>query len=79
MTFLCVPEKCGISIITPADKETPILCTAHNCERRVSPTCGSCKYYAEYDGVCCCYKSEHVADFTSPDDECRCWRKKEDA
>ena len=79
MTFLCVPEKCDISIITPADKEAPILCTAHNCERRVSPTCGSCKFYAEHKGVCCCYKSEHVADFTAPDDECRCWRKKEDA
>lgn len=51
MTFLCVPEKCDI--ITLADKETPILCTAHNCE--------------------------HVADFTDLDDECRCWRKKEDA
>lgn len=40
---------------------------------------GSCKYYAEYDRVCCYYKSEHVADFTDLGDECRCWRKKEDA
>lgn len=48
-------------------------------ESVISHVCGNCKHYAEYDGVCCCYKSEHVADFTSPDDGCCCWRKKEDA
>ena len=77
MKFLCVPAKCDF--IATMDKEIPIPCTAQNCERRVSPTCGTCKYYAEYEGVCCYYNSVHVADFVAADDSCRYWRKKEDA
>lgn len=58
---------------------TPEECTAHKCKEKAAPTCGTCKYYAEYEGVCCYYRSEHVADFVAADDRCRYWRKKEDA
>ena len=36
-------------------------------------TCSTCRWYAEFDGVCCNYKSEHRADFTEPENSCECW------
>lgn len=36
-------------------------------------TCRECKYYEEYEGVCCKYESEHVADFVDEDDSCDCF------
>ena len=32
MSYLCTPEEC----------------TAHKCKEKAAPTCGTCKYYAEY-------------------------------
>ncbi len=32
--------------------------------------CDNCKYYEPYNGVCCCYKSEWVADFRDEEDTC---------
>ena len=39
-------------------------------------TCENCKYYEPYNGVCCCYKSEWVADFR--DDTCEEFERKEE-
>lgn len=38
--------------------------------------CSNCELYAQDEEVCCNYKSEHVADFTSPDDVCEEWEEK---
>lgn len=32
--------------------------------------CGTCKYHANYEGVCCNADSEYVADFTSEYFQC---------
>lgn len=74
----------SLIINTHLGTDDVVFCTGtcEQCTVQIHETahiCRNCKHYAEYEGVCCCYKSEHVADFTSPDDECRCWRKKEDA
>lgn len=36
--------------------------------------CRECKYYEEPEGVCCYYKSEHIADFVDEDNSCE-WFK----
>ena len=33
-------------------------------------TCENCKYYEQFNGVCCNAKSEWVADFRDEDDVC---------
>lgn len=33
--------------------------------------CKNCKWYAEFEGVCCNGDSEHRADFTSEDFSCK--------
>lgn len=40
-------------------------------------TCATCKYYAEFEGVCTNGESEYCADFTSPDDYCGLWEANE--
>ena len=40
--------------------------------------CCTCKWYAEFEGVCCNYESENCADFTSMDDYCGLWEGKEE-
>lgn len=35
--------------------------------------CCTCKWYAEYEGVCCNRKSEHLYDFRCLDDTCEEW------
>lgn len=40
--------------------------------------CGTCKWYAEFEGVCCCADSEWTADFRCLDDNCLEWTSKED-
>ncbi len=40
--------------------------------------CSTCKYYAEYEGVCCNGDSEHCADFRGLDDTCEKWEKNEE-
>ena len=46
-------------------------------ESGISHICGNCKHYAEYEGVCCYYKSEHVADCIAADDGCQYWMEKD--
>lgn len=36
-------------------------------------TCATCRWYAEWEGVCCNGDSEHRADLTEPEDACECW------
>lgn len=40
--------------------------------------CCTCKWYAEYEGVCCNGKSEHRADFRCLDDTCEEWEQDAD-
>lgn len=40
--------------------------------------CSTCKYYAEYEGVCCNGGSEHCADFRGLDDTCEKWKENEE-
>ena len=35
--------------------------------------CCTCKWYAEFEGVCCNADSEWTADFRCLDDTCDCW------
>lgn len=37
--------------------------------------CSTCKWYAEYEGVCCNGSSEHIADFRYLDDTCEKWEE----
>lgn len=37
-------------------------------------TCHSCKWYAEFEGVCCCGESEWCADWPpNPEEGCDKW------
>lgn len=40
--------------------------------------CCTCKWYAEFEGVCCCGDSKFRADFRCLDDTCDCWTNGED-
>lgn len=40
--------------------------------------CCTCKWYAEFEGVCCCADSEWTADFRDNDYVCECWEEKAD-
>lgn len=50
------------------------FCTAQTPE--TTHICRNCKHYAEYEGVCCYYKSERVADFVGEDYSCKQWSAK---
>lgn len=39
----------------------------------MSKTCGTCRWYEDFQGVCCNGDSEFCADFTEPEDGCECW------
>ena len=47
-------------------------------KREIKKYCCTCKWYAEFEGVCCCGDSEFRADFRSLDDTCDCWASKVD-
>lgn len=84
MIFVC-DGKNGPIIDTHFDANNDTVVCNGKCvccairSRGKAHICGNCKYYAEYEGVCCYYRSEHVADFVAADDGCRYWRKKENA
>ena len=40
--------------------------------------CCTCKWYTEFEGVCCCGDSEFRADFRCLDDTCNCWTSRKD-
>ena len=35
--------------------------------------CSTCRWYEDYQGVCCNGDSPNRADFTEPEDCCECW------
>lgn len=39
-------------------------------------SCGTCAWYAEFEGVCCNGDSEYRADFRCLDDTCKYWKHK---
>ena len=42
------------------------------------PSCGMCRWYDRYSGVCCNADSEHRADFMDGEESCDGWEKRED-
>ncbi len=38
--------------------------------------CGRCRWYAEFEGVCCNGDSEHRADFMGAEEGCAQWEGK---
>ena len=40
--------------------------------------CATCRWYAEFEGVCCNGDSEWRADFTEPEDCCECWEGRDE-
>ena len=63
MNFYCTTEHCSCMGIKQFSAGKAIRCTAESCENKSEPSCGSCKWYAEPEGVCVNDQSEHVADF----------------
>ena len=41
--------------------------------------CRTCRWYAEYEGVCCNGDSEHRADFVDEDYYCDEWEENDNA
>lgn len=41
-------------------------------------TCSACRWYAEFEGVCCNGDSENRADFTGPEDGCEEWEGRDE-
>ena len=37
--------------------------------------CATCRWYEDYQGVCCNGDSPNRADFTDPKDGCECWEE----
>lgn len=63
MDIYCTTEHCSCMGIKQFSAGKAIRCTAESCENKSEPSCGSCKWYAEPEGVCVNDQSEHVADF----------------
>ena len=40
--------------------------------------CSTCKYYAPFEGVCCCGESRWCGEFRDKDWYCRRWEERED-
>lgn len=39
-------------------------------------SCGTCAWYAEFEGVCCNGSAESRGDFRDSDYVCECWERK---
>ena len=46
---------------------------------KLALTCGNCKWYEPFCGVCCNGDSEHRADFPLEDETCEEWEEQNDA
>lgn len=42
----------------------------------MTKTCSTCRWYEDFNGVCCNGDSEYRADFTEPEDGCECWEER---
>lgn len=78
MNFYCTAEKCPCMGIIQFGNNKIVRCTAHNCEDRVEPSCGSCRWHDAFSWVCFNGRSEHRADFTDPEDSCKEWEKRDE-
>lgn len=78
MDIYCTAEHCSCMGIKQFSAGKSIRCTAESCENKSEPSCGSCKWYAEPEGVCVNDQSEHVADFVWDECGCKEWEKKDD-
>jgi hypothetical protein len=78
MSFYCTAGRCLRRGIVKFGNNKVVRCTAHNCGDRTEPSCGSCKWYAEPEGVCVNDQSEHVADFVWDKRGCKEWEKKDE-
>lgn len=52
-------------VVLPKFKEAPMK----------PKCCSTCKWYEDFQGVCCNGDSEHRADFTDPEDGCEEWEE----
>lgn len=77
MDIYCTTEHCSCMGIKQFSAGKAIRCTAESCENKSEPSCGSCKWYAEPEGVCVNDQSEHVADFVRDECGCKEWEKRE--
>lgn len=78
MTFYCTTEHCSCIGIRQFADNKAVRCTADTCENKTEPSCGSCKWHAEPEGVCVNALSEHVADFVWDERGCGEWEKKDE-
>ena len=78
MNFYCITEHCSCIGIKQFSAGKAIRCTAESCKNKSEPSCGSCKWYAEPEGVCVNDQSEHVADFVWDERGCKEWEKKDE-
>lgn len=72
----CTTEHCSCMGIKQFSAGKAIRCTAESCKNKSEPSCGSCKWYAEPEGVCVNDQSEHVADFVWDERGCKNGRRK---
>lgn len=79
MNFYCTTEHCPCMGIKQFSAGKVIQCTAEFCKNKSEPSCGSCKWYEEPEGVCVNDQSEHVADFVWDKRGCKEWEKKDDS
>nr|DAP01200.1 MAG TPA: hypothetical protein [Caudoviricetes sp.] len=77
MNFYCTTEHCSCMGIKQFSAGKDIRCTAESCKNKSEPFCGSCKWYAEPEGVCVNDQSERVADFVWDERGCKEWEKRE--
>lgn len=52
MNFYCTTEHCSCMGIKQFSAGKAVRCTAESCKNKSEPSCGSCKWYAEPEGVC---------------------------
>nr|DAU44138.1 MAG TPA: hypothetical protein [Caudoviricetes sp.] len=78
MNFYCTTEHCSCMGIKQFSAGKAIRCTAESRENKSEPSCDSCKWYAETEGVCVNDQSECVADFVWDERGCKEWEKRDE-